>query len=146
MEQAKALADEHQLPLSLPYYQVLASIQDQRNLPVAALNASLHAFALNAEANETDIEQIWQSLTSLSQWQLNQLKKLNPPQIKAWLQLINYANRFGASHQQLNRYLTQWQRQFPTHAGNLIAEQLKLNAYIATGDYQKNSGSPAFNR
>ena len=137
LEKASVLADENQLPLSLSYFQVLAQIQHQRNLPVAALDARLQAFSLNTAASEADVEQIWHALTNFSQWQLKQLIKLNPPQIRGWMQLINYANRFGASQQQLNRYLTQWQRQFPTHAGNLIAEQLKLNEYITSENYQK---------
>ena len=137
LTQATELANDNALSLSLAYYQLLAELQSQRGLLVAGINARLHAFALNNLATDVDIETIWQSLTTFSQWQLNQLKKLNPPNVKGWLQLVNYANRFGASQQQLNRYLTQWQRQFPTHPANLIAQQLRLSEYLATENYNQ---------
>jgi len=108
------------------YYQLLADIQNLRKLPIAAIEAQLHA--LNFKNIYTEIQlgvetnKLWQQLSSLSEWQVQQLVKRTPPNIKGWQQLLNFANRFGHQINTFNRYLTQWQRDFPNHrAQSLIA-------------------------
>ena len=64
------------------YFDLLNQVQQTRQLYVASLNAQLNAFKLNSAATDEDIYDIWLSLINLSQWQVTQLVKLNPPSIK----------------------------------------------------------------
>ena len=81
------------------YYQTLARVQTYRQLPIAALDANLRAFALNSQVSSLDSNIqiadinsdtntydntsdnsniIWQQLSQLSQWQHQQLLKMAP--------------------------------------------------------------------
>jgi outer membrane PBP1 activator LpoA protein len=125
LKHATALLKAKGVSPSFAYFNTLAIIQQQRNLPIAAIDSTLRAFALNTSANNDDIAVIWQQFSQLSTWQHQQLLKLAPPNIKGWSQLLDYANRFGADQLRFQRYLTQWQRNFPTHPAQFIATHLQ---------------------
>ena len=125
LEDAKNIATEAKLNHNLSYYQTLARTQALRNLPIAALDANLRAFAKNSAATASDIEAIWQQLCQLSQWQHQQLIKMAAPKIKGWSKLLTFANKFGDDDARMQRYLSQWQREFTTHPAQHIVSQLQ---------------------
>ena len=132
LEKANNIINQTKLNHDLGYYQTLASVQMQRKLPIAALDANLRAFAKNAETTTSDIEIIWQQLCQLSQWQHQQLIKMAPPKIKGWSQLLSFANKFGDDNLRLQRYLSQWQREYSTHpAQHIVAELQQLETVLA---------------
>lgn len=124
LELANTMSEESSLAHSLEYFQLLAGVQKARNLTLAAIDAQLRAFAMNPFADNDDVLLLWQSLSQLSQWQIKQLSNMAPPHFKGWRQLLGYVNKFGANMEQVNRYLKQWQRNHPTHPGQLIADSL----------------------
>jgi hypothetical protein len=85
----------------------------------------------DTELNNSNIvdanQALWQQLISLSDWQVNLLVKRDPPQIKGWQQLLYYAHKFGDKQQTFNRYLSQWQRNYPTHPAQSVASELQQN-------------------
>jgi uncharacterized protein len=119
------------------YYQILTVIQTQRGLNLAAVDAQLRAFKLNAKASEIDVETLWLALNNLSQWEIDQLVLNNPPHIQGWQQLLNFAHRFGYDATSFNRYLAQWQRQFPLHPANTLIPHL-MNEKLALANLQHN--------
>jgi len=127
LQLADALSKEHQLNHQLSYYRELAKVQQSRELAVDAADAALRAFVMDDFASNDDIFALWQTLSALSQWQLEQLAQLNPPYIKGWQQLLNFAFQFGANPAQFNRYLSQWQRKFSDHPAIAIIDSLKTN-------------------
>ena len=72
LEQAKTIADPAELMLSRDYYQTLASVQARRQLPIAALDASLRAANAYSQNNDptvdivADSEAIWQQLSRIT--------------------------------------------------------------------------------
>ncbi|WDD99799.1 penicillin-binding protein activator [Thalassomonas actiniarum] len=125
LTQADTLSKEHQLSHRLAYYQQLAKVQHSRELAVDAADAALRAFVIDDFASNDDVFALWQSLSALSQWQLDQLAQLNPPYIKGWQQLLKFAFQFGDNPAQFNRYLSQWQRKFSEHPAVAIVDSLK---------------------
>ncbi|WP_284244916.1 penicillin-binding protein activator [Thalassotalea insulae] len=126
LQQAKsALTNENQLTAS--YYQLLAQVQSKRGLLLIASDAQLRAFHLQENPTDDQIIALWQQLNQLSQWQIEQLVALSPPQITGWQQLLNFAHRFGYQPQSLERYLIQWRRNYPAHPAQVIAQQLLSN-------------------
>lgn len=113
------------LSLTLNYYQVLNQALIIENRPVLALQAQLNAFALNVDATNDDIESIWKKLAVLTQWQVAELIKSKAPFITGWVQLLNYAHKFGADAKQFTHYLQQWQQDNPTHPATAIIAQLQ---------------------
>jgi outer membrane PBP1 activator LpoA protein len=107
------------------YYLLLSQVQKQRQLPISSLNAKLRWFSLSAQANSDDSQQLWQELSLLSTWQVTQLAKQKPPHFKGWQQLLSYAHKFGSDSTRFNRYLTQWQRSFPSHPAQVVIESLR---------------------
>lgn len=122
----KAKNSQPPLQLSLEYYQSLQAVLTVKQQPVNALYAQLMAFSLNDNASTQAVFSLWHKLESLSQWQLAQLIKLQPPHMKGWQQLLNYSHKFGANNTQFSRYLQLWQQQYPTHPGTIVVEQLKV--------------------
>ncbi|MGL1957801.1 MAG: penicillin-binding protein activator [Colwellia sp.] len=118
-------ASTKRINLTFDYYVLLSEVLHNKARPIAKLNADLHAFYLNNTADENDITLLWQKLTLLSQWQLEQLAKQKPPFIEGWLQLLKYSHQFGNNQPQFNRYLRLWQRRHPTHPAIGIAQQLQ---------------------
>jgi outer membrane PBP1 activator LpoA protein len=45
--------------------------------------------------------------------------------VSGWAQLIKYGNKYGANSEQFSRYLSLWQRQYPTHPATSIIDQLQ---------------------
>jgi len=129
LDYANKLAQQYKIKHHLKYYQTLAIAEQAKGLVVAALNAKMYAFSLNNQANNDTSVQIWQSLTQLSQWQLALLALQNPPYSKGWLALIRYANKYGSKQQQFNRYLTNWQRQYPNHPANGIIASIQQKLF-----------------
>lgn len=134
LEDAKNIATEAKLNHNLSYYQTLARTQALRNLPIAALDANLRAFAKNSAATASDIEAIWQQLCQLSQWQHQQLIKMAAPKIKGWSKLLTFANKFGDDDVRMQRYLSQWQREFTTHPAQHIVSQLQQYQPVLVND------------
>jgi outer membrane PBP1 activator LpoA protein len=133
--QELVLADEYSKHNNIAhqenYYALLADIQQRRKLQIKALNAKLHWFALNPQANTEDIHQLWQALSLLSSWQVNQLAALAPPHFKGWQQLLTYAHKFGSEPTRFNRYLTQWQRNFSAHPAQVVIDSLRTREQLA---------------
>ncbi len=125
IESANDVINNTNLKHGFDYYQTLAAIQFERKLPIVALDASLRAFANNTNATSGDIDNIWQQLCQLSQWQHQQLLKLAAPGIKGWSKLLTFANKFGNDYARLQRYLSQWQREYTTHPAQHIVSQLQ---------------------
>jgi outer membrane PBP1 activator LpoA protein len=141
-----------QLKLSFDYYISLKEVLEVEQLPVKALIAELTAFSLNNDASTEDIFSLWSNLGSLNQWQLAQLVKANPPLIKGWQQLLDYSHTFGANNEQFSRYLTLWEKRYPTHPANIVIEELKVSTLstpeieniavlLPLSGNQKNAGS-----
>lgn len=126
LESANTIITAANLNHGLAYYQTLAFVQTKRNLPIAALDAKLRAFAKNPQATSDEIDAIWQQLCQLSQWQHQQLIKMAPPKIKGWSRLLTFANKFGDDDDRFQRYLNQWQREYNTHPAQYIVTQLQL--------------------
>jgi len=125
IDKANKVIANSQLSHSFDYYQTLANIQQIRKLPIIALDARLRAFAKNSNATSADIDTLWQQFCQLSQWQHQQLVKLQAPNIQGWSKLLSFANKFGDDTPRFQRYLNQWQREFGTHPAQHIASQLK---------------------
>jgi len=130
--QQSQLVDENAKTSQLKYYQLLGLVQSARELPIIAVDAKLRAFALQKQSDEVDILSLWQALNKLSQWQIDQLVSLVPPNIKGWQQLLNFSHRFGYQTKSFNRYLAQWQRDFPQHPANVL-----INDLVSTVQIQK---------
>lgn len=126
LESANTIITTAELNHGLAYYQTLAFVQTKRNLPIAALDAKLRAFAKNSQATSDEIDAIWQQLCQLSQWQHQQLIKMAPPKIKGWSRLLTFANKFGDDDDRFQRYLSQWQREYNTHPAQYVVTQLQL--------------------
>ncbi|NMP30236.1 hypothetical protein HII17_01570 [Thalassotalea sp. M1531] len=126
-----ALVNELNIKHSKHYYQLLSNAHKNNGFPVLSLQAKLNAFAINLDAAEEDIDDIWQSFVQLSPQQLSAFGQLDAPFIQGWLRLIQFANQFGANNEQLSRYLKQWQHQFPTHPANTIAMQLQSSLELS---------------
>jgi len=118
------------------YFSLLAQVQKQRQLPISSLNAKLQWLSLNSQASSDDNHMLWQELSLLSTWQVTQLAKHKPPQFKGWQQLLSYAHKFGNDSNRFNRYLTQWQRNFPTHPGQVVIESLRATPQYLDHDLQ----------
>jgi outer membrane PBP1 activator LpoA protein len=73
---------------------------------------------------------LWQALSLLSTWQLDQLADLNPPHIKGWQQLLTYAQKVGGDIDRFDRYLSQWQRDFSAHPAQAIIESLRAGELV----------------
>ncbi len=107
------------------YYNLFAEVQKRRALEISSINAKLHWFAISPSTNNNDIHSLWQALSVLSTWQLDQLSDLNPPHIEGWQQLLTYAHKFGGDIDRFDRYLTQWQRDFSAHPAQAIIKSLR---------------------
>ncbi|WP_440874680.1 penicillin-binding protein activator [Thalassotalea sp. PLHSN55] len=127
LNDANELKQKHQLSHQYAYYKTLSQVEAVKNNQVAAIEAQLHAFALNSQASSDDVWQIWQQLTQISTWQVNQLNQTNAPQVKGWTQLLSYAQKFGANVDQLSRYLNQWQRTNTNHPAQLVVADMLTN-------------------
>ncbi len=125
LENADSIITTASLNHGLGYYQTLALVQTQRDLPIAALNAKLRAFVKNPQASPNEIDVLWQQLCQLSPWQHQQLIKMAPPHIKGWSKLLTFANKFGDDDARFQRYLRQWQREYHTHPAQHVVTQLQ---------------------
>jgi outer membrane PBP1 activator LpoA protein len=125
LEIAEQLSADNGIRHHEDYYNLFAKVQKSRALEISSLNAKLHWFAISPSTNTDDIHALWQALSLLSTWQLDQLADLNPPHIKGWQQLLTYAHKFGGDIDRFDRYLTQWQRDFSAHPAQAIIESLR---------------------
>mgnify|MGYP000058186554 FL=1 len=128
LEVAHQYSQDNNIPHQEDYYYLFAEVQKSRALKISSLNAKLHWFALSKKTTTENIQQIWQDLSLLSTWQVGQLGDLSPPYFKGWQQLLTYAHKFGDEANRFNRYLTQWQRDFPAHPAQAIIESLRTVA------------------
>ena len=120
--------------LDTRFYQLAATTYGALGFPVKALDAQLFAFSHNNQANEQDIEALWQTFQQLAPWQLTTISQSKAPYLGGWLQLTKYANRFGGDASAFDRYLRQWRRQFPTHpAHGLVNELLATEKFTPIG-------------
>ncbi|MFT6208217.1 MAG: outer membrane PBP1 activator LpoA protein [Colwellia sp.] len=125
LEIAEQLSVDNTIMHHEDYYNLFAEVQKSRALEISSLNAKLHWFAISSSTNTDDIHALWQALSLLSTWQLDQLADLNPPHIKGWQQLLTYAHKFGGDIDRFDRYLTQWQRDFTAHPAQAIIKSLR---------------------
>ncbi len=127
LQLAKKLVTNTDKPVAFTfaYYQTLSEVLLAKYQLTAATSAQLVAFSMNEHATEQDIWLLWQQLSSLSPWQLAQIAKDKPHFFNGWQQLLNYSHQFGAKPKQFARYLSLWQKQYPTHPARLIAQELK---------------------
>jgi len=132
LQQAELHNEKNGIKHSLRYFQLQATVQKQRKLIISSLDASLRAFSMNVNVSDEDTLIIWHELSRLSQWQLQQLVSLKPPHIGGWQQILNYGFQFGHEQQRFHRYLTQWQRKYPTHPGNFIIDKIKKKSTLIT--------------
>ncbi len=128
LENIVLFAHQHNLTLTYDYYQLKSKVLLTKNKAIASLQASLYAFSLNDYHSEDLIKDakllLWQKIKMLSPWQVELLTKRKAPYLNGWLKLNQYANKFGGNAKQFSRYITQWQRQYPNHPANSIAQQL----------------------
>ena len=136
LENANNIKEKAQLTHRLDYFQALTQVQTQRNLPIAALDANLRAFAISSTKTEYDINTIWQQLCQLSPWQHQQLIKMSPPNFKGWSKLLAFANQFGDDDARFKRYLHQWQREFSSHPAEYIVTRLRQQTPTLTNEHQ----------
>lgn len=123
IEKLNLLANQHALKHSLPYFQLIHQIANQQNKSIMALNANLHAFAINPNATNEDINAIWQQLSLLATWQQQQLKSLTPPHIEGWLNLLKITNQYGTATN-FQQKLRIWQLTFSSHPAQALLAQL----------------------
>ena len=117
------LASQHKLPHTLSYYVQLHKLASKRNDNITALDAYLRAFALDKQANDKQINFIWRNFVNLSQWQQQQVKKLNAPYSKGWVALLQIANQYGAE-KDFARQLNIWQLKNASHPAQAILANL----------------------
>ena len=127
---AQSLMAENSISPSLHYYQLTSVIERKNKNHVQSTNALLHAFHLNKQVQNSDMMNVWSELSTLSRWQLQQLKALKPPKFDGWLNLILKANRWGNNKLLLDQKIIEFQSQYPTHPANFIAEQLLLVSQV----------------
>lgn len=120
------LQQQHSLELSLRYFSVKQALLRQRQDDISSVDAQLRAFAKNSQVTDAEINELWQRLSHLSSWQVEQLALRKPPYFKGWQQLLNYAFNFGYNNDTFQGYLTQWQQTYPVHPGNEIVKQLQV--------------------
>ncbi|WP_448549699.1 penicillin-binding protein activator [Thalassotalea fusca] len=121
------LNKESSVSLPADYFQLKADVLITLEQSVLAIDAQLRAFALSISANEQDIEQLWQQISPLAQWEMTKLAKLSPPYIDGWQALYHYANRYGHNSALLSQYLTQWQREYPAHPAQALLPNFASN-------------------
>lgn len=116
------------------YYQLLAQLQTQRGFPVLALAAQLQLFPLKNDANIEDAQALWLAFQQLTPWQVTEIENKQLPYGKGWVRLTQFANQFGHNEAQFSRYITQWQRQYPTHPANILLDEITAslaNTYLS---------------
>lgn len=116
--------DKPPVAFTLAYYQTLSEVLSAKYQLAASTSAQLMAFSMNEHAAEQDVWLLWQQLSSLNAWQLTQVSKDKPPFFTGWQQLLHYSHKFGANPEQFIRYLSSWQKKYPTHPARLIVDKL----------------------
>jgi len=126
LEQLKDFSHRNNVTLSATYYRLLSASYQDKQRPIASLNAKLFAFQLTDEnlQSQLQIEKIWSDFQQLSQWQLSLLALDKAPNSKGWLKLTATANKYSANKEQLKYHLSLWQRKFKLHPAIIIANQL----------------------
>ena len=120
------------------YFQLVSKVQQARNYPVAALDAKMHWLALTQDVDPVMLQTVWYQLNQLSNWQLEQLKQLAPPQFYGWQQLLFIAHNFGANKARFAQHVEQWRRANRQHLANaIINELLAENQALAVTNIQQ---------
>jgi len=123
---ANTLIDEEKVAPNYLYYVVTATSEKNKNNKVLESNASLLSFSLNNLADNNTVMSLWTKLSSLTHWELQQLKELKPPYFEGWLDLILKANRWGADKAVFDQKITEFTLKYNNHPASFIAEQLLL--------------------
>jgi len=123
---------EEQVSPTYEYYTVIAISEQKKNNNIKASNAALHAFSLHEKAEDSDVMALWNSLSSLSKWELQQLKQLKPPYFEGWMDLILKANQWGDNKVVFDQKVNEFQAQYYNHPAMFIAEQLLLVSQAET--------------
>ncbi|XQW84548.1 penicillin-binding protein activator [Thalassotalea piscium] len=132
------LQHKYSLEQSLRYLTLKQALYTLRQEVINSVDAQLRAFTKTPNISDMEINALWQRLSRLSSWQVEQLALRNPPFYKGWQQLLNYAFKFGYDNQTFQRYLSQWQQMYPTHPGNKIVEQLQVSLANTANEYIEN--------
>ncbi|WP_426358702.1 penicillin-binding protein activator [Pseudocolwellia sp. HL-MZ19] len=127
------IADEEATP-DHQYYVVTAISEKKKNNNVRANNAALLAFSLNTHANDSDVMTLWNELSALSSWELQQLKSLKPPYFEGWLDLILAANKWGDNKVVFDQKIAEFQFKYYNHPAKFITEQLLLVSQADTAN------------
>jgi outer membrane PBP1 activator LpoA protein len=125
LSQLTQLAKQHQMAHTLAYFELSHQVEVTQERTVKALNAYLHAFSLNNESSENDLIYIWQHLTQLSPWQLNQLNNLFAPYVKGWVELADISNKY-TDQNEFNFQINVWQKKYTSHPANTILASIQL--------------------
>lgn len=125
---------------SLGYYQALAKAAATQARPVISIDAQLRVSAMqkdNSEIentksinSEADAFVLWEQLTALSTWEVEQLAKMAAPNVTGWISLINNAHRLGVNQTAFAKYLSAWQQENPTHAALPVANSMLENELL----------------
>ena len=124
LQYCEQLAELHGIKHNFDFYNTWYQVDTLRSQAVTALNAYLHAFALNTAASEEDINYIWQNISHFSLWQQEQLAKLQAPLVDGWVALTQLTNQYGGSAS-FSTQLSVWQKNHPSHPANSIVTLLK---------------------
>ena len=133
LEKMALFTKQHELALPIDYYQLTHEMLLKKGQLIPAFRASLHVYSLERFSNDDDKHeaalQLWSSLTLLSPWQIDLLKKESAPSLSGWLALNRIASKYSHDTGAFSRYVMQWKRQHPNHpavtiTGDLTAVQL----------------------
>lgn len=134
LTQAVALAKDNNIKHNFHYWSAKEKLTNISGLSVQNNNAKLQMFAQAQQYNVDEIIKIWQSLSKLNSWQLEQLDSLSPPYGKGWLSLQNVFTRHIVNSNVFKRELNQWTKRYPTHPANAIVDQLTSSTFIASSE------------
>lgn len=130
LKKADAIAKKNKIAHQLSYYQALKNTSFALSKPIVSIDAQLRGNALQStdtsslENRQSDAEQLWQQITQLSSWEIEQLEKLAAPNAKGWVALAENAHRLGNDKVAFVQYIKRWQKRFPSHPADFVAQQL----------------------
>ncbi len=132
LNQLEQFANENAISLSAKYYRLLSIALQEKQQPIAALNAQLYEFQITDKKaqSQQQVENIWQGLQRLSQWQLALAALDKAPLSEGWLKLTAIANKYGDKPEKIHSQLAIWQSNYQYHPANIIAKQLASQVLV----------------
>jgi len=108
------------------YYLITEISEKAKNNNIRAMHAALLAFSLKTNADGNDVMYLWEELSSLSHWELEQLNNFKAPYFDGWLYLMSNANKLGDNKILFDQKVIEFQSLYPSHPAKFIADQLLL--------------------